>query len=224
MGIDEFKIIFYWEYSHRVLARLIGIFFLIPLIYFYLTKKINNSYLKLCYLIFSLIVFQGIIGWFMVKSGLVDDVTVSHYRLAAHLITAIIIISIIFWLIINIFHKSNIKLFNFKKKNIPFVLLILFIYFQIIMGALVSGLDAGKIYQTWPLMGESFFPNDLVQINLFRFDNHSLVQLYHRIFAYLLILYILILSIYIIMKKIQSLYIPLLILTFFLFLQALLGI
>ena len=89
---------------------------------------------------------------------------------------------------------------------------------------MVSGLDAGKIYQTWPLMGESFFPNDLVQINLFRFDNHSLVQLYHRIFAYLLILYILILSIYIIMKKIQSLYIPLLILTFFLFLQALLGI
>ena len=100
MGIDEFKIIFYWEYSHRVLARLIGIFFLIPLIYFYLTKKINNSYLKLC-CNFSLIVFQGIIGWFMVKSGLVDDVTVSHYRLAT-LNHSHIIISIIFWLIINI--------------------------------------------------------------------------------------------------------------------------
>ena len=90
MTLLQFKIIFYWEYFHRMLARFIGLFFLIPLILFYLSKKINTDYIKVCYLIFILIVFQGIIGWLMVKSGLVNDVTVSHYRLSLHLSTAII--------------------------------------------------------------------------------------------------------------------------------------
>ena len=81
MTLGEFKVIFYWEYFHRILARLIGLFFLIPLIYFYFTKKIKKEYLNVCYLIFILIVFQGIIGWYMVSSGLVNDITVSHYRL-----------------------------------------------------------------------------------------------------------------------------------------------
>ena len=81
MGLDEFKIIFYWEYFHRVLARFIGLFFLIPLIFFYFSKNINKTYLKICFLIFFLIVIQGVVGWYMVKSGLINDVTVSHYRL-----------------------------------------------------------------------------------------------------------------------------------------------
>ena len=72
MSLEEFKIIFYWEYFHRVLARVIGLFFLIPLIYFYFSKKIDPKYLSQCYLIFALILFQGVIGWFMVKSGLVE--------------------------------------------------------------------------------------------------------------------------------------------------------
>ena len=115
MTLDEFKIIFYWEYFHRIFARLIGLFFLIPLIYFYFSKKIKKKYLNICYLIFILIIFQGIIGWYMVKSGLVNDITVSHYRLSIHLSTAILIISIIFWLIKNIFQKK-IKIFlNFQK-------------------------------------------------------------------------------------------------------------
>ena len=86
MNLEEFKIIFYWEYFHRIFARLIGLFFLIPLIYFYFSKKIKKKYLNICFLIFFLIIFQGIIGWYMVKSGLVNDVTVSHYRLSIHLI------------------------------------------------------------------------------------------------------------------------------------------
>ena len=84
MSIDEFKIIFYWEYFHRILARLIGLFFLLPLIYFYFSKKIETKYLNYCYLIFILILIQGVIGWYMVKSGLVNNVTVSHYRLSIH--------------------------------------------------------------------------------------------------------------------------------------------
>jgi cytochrome c oxidase assembly protein subunit 15 len=224
MSIEEFKIIFYWEYFHRILARFIGLFFLIPLIYFYLTKKIDKSYLKICTYVFFLIVFQGIVGWLMVKSGLVDVVTVSHYRLAAHLITAIFIISIIFWLIINFSSKSNIRFFNFKKEYLPFILFIILIYLQIIIGAFVSGLDAGRIYQTWPLMGDSFFPDDVTSKNFFEFEDHSLVQFYHRNLAYFISLYVLILSIYIFKKKFRNLYIPLATVIFFLFLQAILGI
>ena len=93
MTLDEFKVIFYWEYFHRILARLIGLFFLLPLIYFYFSKKIKNEYIKICYTIFVLILLQGIIGWYMVQSGLVNDITVSHYRLSIHLSLAVIIIS-----------------------------------------------------------------------------------------------------------------------------------
>ena len=93
MTIDEFKVIFYWEYFHRMLARLIGLFFLVPLIYFYFSKKIRNEYINICFLIFFLIMLQGVIGWFMVESGLVNVTSVSHYRVSIHLSTAIIIIS-----------------------------------------------------------------------------------------------------------------------------------
>ena len=166
MSLEEFKIIFYWEYFNRVLARVIGLFFLIPLIYFHFSKKIDPKYLSQCYLIFALILFQGVIGWFMVKSGLVNDVTVSHYRLSLHLITAILIISIIFWLINNFRNKTFKSFFKINSKNLPFLILILIVYFQIILGAFVSGLDAGKIYQTWPFMGYSYFPNDINFISL----------------------------------------------------------
>ena len=117
--------------------------------------------MNICYLIFILIVFQGVIGWYMVKSGLNEDITVSHYRLSIHLTIAIIIISSIFWLIKNIISKKDKVFFYFSYDNLPFQILILFIFLQIILGAFVSGLDAGQIYQTWPLMGNSFVPNDL---------------------------------------------------------------
>ena len=111
MTLDEFKFIFYWEYLHRILARIIGLFFFIPLVFFYFSKKIKNSYLEKCFYIFGLIIFQGIVGWYMVKSGLVSDVTVSHYRLALHLSIAIIIISSIFWLLKNLNSNQNKKFF-----------------------------------------------------------------------------------------------------------------
>ena len=227
MSLAEFKTIFYWEYLHRIIARIIGLFFLLPLIYFYLSKKIDTKYIKICCLIFSLIIFQGLVGWYMVKSGLVNNITVSHYRLSIHLSTAIIIISSIFWLLKNFVSKENKIFFSLSKHNFPFLILIFLIFFQIIFGAFVSGLDAGKIYQTWPLMGESFFPNDIVTINivnLFEFDNHSLVQFYHRNLAYIIVLYVLYLAIIIYKTKIVLLYKSINVLIFFLFLQALLGI
>ena len=227
MNLAEFKIIFYWEYFHRILGRFIGIFFLIPLLYFHFTKKIKREYILTCYLIFFLIVVQGIIGWYMVKSGLVNDVTVSHYRLSLHLTTALIIISSIFWLVINIKNNTHKGFFNFAKKNIIFQILFFLILLQVILGAFVSGLDAGKIYQTWPLMGQSFVPNDLILKyfnNFFDFTNHSLVQFYHRNLAYLITIYIFILGIFIYKKKIKKIYYSFNLMIFFLIIQVVLGV
>ena len=117
MSLSEFKIIFYWEYFHRIIARIIGLFFLIPLIFFYFSKKIKKKYLNTCLVILLLIVFQGVIGWYMVKSGLVKDTTVSHYRLSLHLSTAILIMSIMFWLIRNVI-SNNEKFFLDKLEDI----------------------------------------------------------------------------------------------------------
>ena len=227
MSLDEFKFIFYWEYFHRILARLIGLFFLIPLIFFFLTKKIEIKYIKTCFVILFLIILQGFIGWYMVKSGLVNDTTVSHYRLSIHLVTAFIIISTIFWLIKNILSKNNKFFFNLSNQNLPFLILIFLIFTQIIFGAFVSGLDAGKIYQTWPKMNNNFFPDDIFLDNflmVLNFDNHSLVQFYHRNLAYLIILYSVFLTFYIYKKKYLILFKPLKILLFILFLQVVLGI
>tara|TARA_B100000575_G_scaffold266403_1_gene243715 strand:- start:1253 stop:2278 length:1026 start_codon:yes stop_codon:yes gene_type:complete len=227
MSLEEFKVIFYWEYFHRILGRIIGLFFLIPLIYFYLTKKINNYYMRTCFIVLTLIILQGIVGWYMVKSGLVNDVTVSHYRLSVHLSLAVIIISTIFWLIKNIKNNNNKFFFKWSIQNLPYQILIFLILFQIMMGAFVSGLDAGRIYQTWPLMGDTYLPNDLV-LNSFNdiliFDNHSLVQFYHRNLAYVIILYVSIITFYIYKKKNTVLYKPINILILFLLLQAILGI
>ena len=97
----------------------------------------------------------------MVQSGLVNDVTVSHYRLSSHLTLAFFIISIIFWQILNFRNEKSKPFFNFSIKNTPYIILILLIYLQVILGAFVSGLDAGSIYQTWPLMGNNYFGQEI---------------------------------------------------------------
>lgn len=227
MSLSEFKVIFYWEYFHRNLGRLIGLFFLIPLIYFYLEKKIEKRFISTCFLVLILILIQGAVGWYMVQSGLVNDITVSHYRLSLHLIIAFFIISIIFWMLINIRNNSSKKFFRNNKRNYIFYFLFFLIILQLIIGAFTSGLDAGKIYQTWPMMNYKYFPND-VEINsikdFFDFDSHSLVQFYHRNIAYLISIYIFFIGIYIfrnnLLKTNKSFYFVL----FFLFFQIFLGI
>ena len=192
MTLDEFKVIFYWEYIHRILARLLGLFFLIPLVFFTIKKIIQKEYLINFYLIFFLICLQGFIGWFMVSSGLTNDVTVSHYRLAMHLSMAFIIVSLLYWNYLNYTYNQEKSLIRNFRYNYKFQFLYLLVFLQIIFGAFVSGLDAGMIYQTWPLMGDGFFPNDSYNIKLiefFDFDNRSLVQFYHRSLAYLLYFY-----------------------------------
>ena len=222
MSISEFKIIFWWEYIHRLLGRIIGLSFLIPLIFF--TYKIGFLKVKFFYLIFILISFQGFIGWYMVSSGLVDRVDVSHFRLSLHLIIAFIILSLIYWSYLSLNVKSNFK----DKINYIFPLIfIILIFFQIAIGAFVSGMDAGKIYNSWPLMGLKYFPDDSLIIDLFSlsaFNNPSLVQFIHRNLAYLIFIFYLTIIIKIYKNRMKNLYFSINMVGLILIIQIILGI
>jgi len=222
MTLQEFKVIFWWEWAHRFLGRLIGLCYLIPLIYFSIKVKISKI-LDL-YFIFFLICFQGFIGWYMVSSGLVDRVDVSHFRLSIHLLIAFLILSLIFW--------NYLKFQNYKyisdgiNSIIPFIFLVL-ILTQIVIGAFVSGMDAGKIYNSWPLMGSTYFPNDNKIENLFKlsaFSDPSLVQFIHRNLAYVIGFFYVLIFFKVYKNKINKLYRSVNILGFFIILQIILGI
>ncbi len=222
MTLQEFKIIFWWEWIHRFLGRLIGISFLIPLIYF--SFRIGFKNLRNLYFIFILICFQGFIGWYMVSSGLVDRIDVSHFRLSIHLLIAFLIISLIFW------NYLELKNLNFSKnglnKLIP-VIFLLFIFSQISIGAFVSGMDAGKIYNSWPLMGTSYFPDDSKFIDLFSvssFSNPSLVQFMHRNLAYFILGFYLFILMQVYKNRITSYFFIIKIIGFLLLVQIILGI
>jgi len=190
MTLEQFKTIYWWEYTHRLLGRIVGLFYLLPLLYFTFQKSIKKNSLIYFYLILFLILFQGYVGWYMVKSGLTERTDVSHYRLALHLTLAFIILILLLW---NYLKYKN-KLVIISNKKLPLYLSVFFIFcllVQISIGALVSGLDAGQIYQTWPLMNQSYFPNDSNLKDLFSlnsFESPSLVQFIHRNVAYFIIL------------------------------------
>jgi cytochrome c oxidase assembly protein subunit 15 len=224
MTLNNFKVIFWWEYLHRILGRLIGIFFLIPLIFF----SIKLGFIKTSnfYLIFLLICLQGFIGWYMVSSGLIDRIDVSHFRLALHLVLAFIILSLVFW---NILKYKNIKLPQKKINNFLPVFFLIILFIQIIIGAFVSGMDAGKIYNSWPLMGSSFFPDDSVitlsnLFNLSSLSNPSLVQFIHRNMAYLIFVFYLIILLKVYKNKLTKFFKILYVIGSLLVLQIVLGI
>jgi len=222
MTLQEFKVIFWWEWAHRFLGRLIGISFLLPLLFF--TLKVGFKKLLNLYIIFFLICFQGFMGWYMVSSGLVNRVDVSHFRLSAHLIIAFLILSLILWNYLNLKIKKNS---NYKLSFVLPFLFLFFIYCQIIIGAFVSGMDAGQIYNSWPLMGSSYFPDDNKIINIFKlssFSEPSLVQFMHRNLAYLILIFYFFIVFKIYKKKLNSLLLPIKLVGIFLFIQILLGI
>jgi len=224
MSLNEFKIIFLWEYYHRLLGRVIGLFFIIPFLFLIYKKVLTKDLIMNLFFIFILILSQGLIGWYMVKSGLSDNVSVSHYRLAFHLFTAFIILSALFWILKNYYSDKNKKFFQ-KNTNFIFLkIVILLIFIQIIVGALVSGLDAGKIYQTWPLMNGKYFPDDYFLHDMFNLNNPSFVQFMHRNIAYLIFFFSIYLGIFIYRKKIKSLYKSFLIFFLFINVQVALGI
>ncbi len=193
MTLSEFKYIFWWEYGHRVLGRLIGIIFIIPFIYFALKKYLSNEELYSYSFLLFLGGAQGIIGWWMVKSGLEVNPYVSHLRLAVHLIIAQIILSLIAYLFLK---RLDIGIYknNFSSHKTFFIFFNIIIFFTVIYGAFMAGLDAGKSFNTWPKMGDNYIPENLIFIEdrLFGFfDNSVFIHFFHRALAYLSFLTIL---------------------------------
>ena len=193
MTLSEFKYIFWWEYGHRVLGRLIGNIFIIPFIYFALKKYFSNEELYSYSFLLFLGGAQGIIGWWMVKSGLDVNPYVSHLRLAVHLIIAQIILSLIAYLFLK---RLDIGIYknNFSSHKTFFIFFNIIIFFTVIYGAFMAGLDAGKSFNTWPKMGDNYIPENLIFIEdrLFGFfDNSVFIHFFHRALAYLSFLTIL---------------------------------
>lgn len=188
--LEDFKDIYFWEWIHRVIGRVIGLVFFFPFLYFLITKQLTKPTIKKAIGLMLLGAFQGFLGWYMVKSGLVDRPDVSHFRLAAHLTTAFITFALTFWVALDLMFPFN-KVTDSSFKNLlritTFVLLI-----QIIYGAFVAGLDAGWVHNHWPMMSEGKFIHETVyteqnSLLLNLTEGKSGVQFVHRTLAYLVV-------------------------------------
>jgi len=194
-SLQQFKSIYWWEWTHRLLGRLIGLVFFLPFLYFLLRKKLTAKGVNRLLVIFVLGGLQGFIGWYMVQSGLVDEPRVSHYRLALHLITALLTISLIWWLTLDIRFPRNAAQ---PAGTQPYrnMLLAFFVIFtiQLIYGAFVAGLDAGQIYNTWPKMGEHWiapgtFSGRPWHVSLYDQRHLVTIQFMHRMIAVVLVIF-----------------------------------
>lgn len=150
--LEDFKRIYFWEWLHRVTGRLIGLVFILPFLFFWITKKLDRATLKKCVLLLFLGAFQGFLGWYMVKSGLIDYPDVSHYRLAAHLITAFFTFAYSLWVALDLKYPEK-KEGHKGMRNLLRVTAVV-VLLQMIWGAFVAGLDAGFLHNHWPLMSE----------------------------------------------------------------------
>jgi len=220
MSLSNFKEIFFWEYFHRLWGRLIGIIFIIPFIFFIILKKIPRSILYNLFLILILGSLQAIIGWWMVKSGLINDPSVSQYRLVLHLSNAMLILFLLAWTYLELREGPSKIQFNFSS----FIFCLVSI--TIIAGAFVAGMDAGLMYNEYPMMGGKLIPENYGEYKLLDpFENPASAQFHHRHLALFTLICTLIFS-YKSYKKSEdpkmkkiALYIPIIV-----FVQFLLGI
>lgn len=191
MSLEEFKGIFFWEYWHRVLGRLIGVVFFIPFVYFMLRRKIEPRLIVKLLGIFLLGGMQGAMGWYMVKSGLVDDPRVSQYRLTAHLSLAFLIFISMMWVALGLWTERARETTDaaLKKLQRAGFWLAMLVFYMVITGGFVAGIRAGKAYNTFPLMNGHVLPPESFMIDpwyLNFFNNMALVQFDHRLGAWLL--------------------------------------
>lgn len=191
--LEDFKEIYFWEWLHRVIGRLIGLVFILPFIYFLIRKQLAKPTIKKCIILLFLGAFQGFLGWYMVKSGLVDRPDVSHYRLAAHLTTAFITFAFTFWVALDILYPNKKEVVKSFRNLIRAGLAILIL--QIIYGAFVAGLDAGFIHNFWPMMSNGKFMHETVYMEqspvIKNFiEGKSGVQFVHRILAYIVVVFV----------------------------------
>jgi len=189
MTLSQFKFIFFWEYIHRLIGRLIGIFFIIPFAYFFIKKKLEPPLMKKLLWMFVFGGLQGLYGWYMVKSGLVDNPHVSHYRLAGHLILAFGLMAYILWTALDVNRQRFIKGTGYNKEHFRPVLhwIIAIIMLQIIYGAFTAGLKAGYGWNTFPKMAGQWIPGGLLPlspwyINLL--EHNFTVQFIHRMLGW----------------------------------------
>jgi cytochrome c oxidase assembly protein subunit 15 len=190
MSLADFKTIFWWEWSHRLLGRFIGIAYLLPFLWFLWRGAFNAELKRRLWLIFGLGGLQGAIGWWMVASGLSQRTEVSQYRLAVHLLLALLIFAAIVWTLRRMSGRPQI--IAASRLKITSVALLALTFLQIYFGALVAGLRAGRVYNTWPEIDGAFIPSaarlffeDPWWRNLF--DNTLTVQFEHRMTAYALL-------------------------------------
>jgi heme a synthase len=194
MSLEAFKSIFMYEYLHRVLGRLIGVIFLLPMLYFAFRGRVRPGLMPKLVVLFLLGACQGLLGWYMVKSGLVNDPRVSQYRLTAHLGVAVAIYAYMVWVALDLLFPASSQGGPHTGRYARWSLLLVgLVYLMILSGGLVAGTRAGFAYSTWPLMGDSFIPGGLYAgTPAWRdmFEDITTVQFNHRIFAYLLVILI----------------------------------
>lgn len=186
MDLAGFKYIFMYEYLHRVLGRVIGVLYFFPMVYFAVRGRVRAGMMPKLWLLFFLGGCQGLLGWYMVKSGLVDNPRVSQYRLTSHLGLAFAIYAYMLWLALDLLSGRKAPAHGGKGKSLWLVALI---YLMILSGGLVAGTRAGFAFSTWPLMGTTFIPPGLYSLSpawLSAFEDITTIQFNHRIFAYIL--------------------------------------
>jgi len=190
MSLDKFKLIYLLEFIHRLAGRMTTLLYIIPLIIFIICRKIKHKEIPKYTFAMLLLLLQGAMGWYMVKSGLVSNPYVSHYRLALHLMLAVFLYIIIFWQLMR--NSFDIMLLpsdvSLRPVSVLCEISIFLLLVQIMLGAFVAGLDAGLVYNSFPLMGDSFVPYELSVFNMsmVNFSDPVFVQFMHRIVAYLL--------------------------------------
>ena len=188
--LSDFKTIFWWEFIHRLLGRLIGIVFIIPFLWFLVKKKFDSVTIKKMLFLFLLGGIQGFLGWFMVSSGLAERTSVSHIRLAIHLMFAFITFAFTFYYGLEHIYTEKREVIQNKKLSALNKLVFVVLSIQIIYGAFVAGLHAGKIHNTFPLMSGQVIPTGMNAMQptwLNIFDNPVTVQFIHRFLAFTLL-------------------------------------
>ena len=183
MSLGEFKLIFFWEYFHRLWGRFLGLAFALPLIYFAIRRQIPQGYGPLFLVLLAFGGFQGAVGWWMVKSGLVDNPAVSQYRLATHLSMALLIYAMLLWTSFGLFYGKVARPSGHVMGVIGLVAI------TIIAGAFVAGMDAGLLYNEYPLMGDGFVPVEYGEAGASDpFENPASAQFHHRWIALLAVI------------------------------------
>lgn len=188
--LSDYQFIYFWEWFHRFIGRIIGLVFVVPFVYFLFKKQLSKPTIKKCLVLLGMGAFQGFLGWFMVRSGLIDNPDVSHFRLALHLTFAFVTFAYTLWVALDVIYpiktEAIVPLRTLARFGLGFLLV------QIVYGGFVAGLNAGLIHNHWPLMSEGQFMHDTVLIEqktlvLNLTEGKSGVQFIHRTMAYLVV-------------------------------------